>query len=449
MATVNAVVYDQFKREDGTFHVQIKVFHKDVRRFIETNHYVTARQLDEDLKIKDKHILKSLDETLVDYRKTIGDLGPKLDFFTCDDLKAYLVNKDKEVDFIAFCTQHIISLRKVKRDGTANNHRAVRNSLIDYFKKKSVSIIEINSGMLFAYEKWLQNDRTMSRINQLGNEVTTTEKGMQVGGVYSHMRDLRTLFNEARKVYNNEDIGVVKIKHYPFKVYKIGAPPKTRKRNIPGEQLVKIKNCVVEPGGRAELARDLFLLSFYMCGMNAVDFYNLDGYDPQSTRLEYNRSKTSSLRDDGAFISIKIVPEARPLLEKYIGKLQDRYSTYNGLDTALSKGMKLLRNTTGIPEVTFYWARHTFATIARNKCKIAKEDIAEALNHVDGEHKTTDIYIEKDWSIVDNVQVSVMKFLRKLVKPKPDKPYKLKVKESVKELNNPNDQRKTMRLVSA
>ena len=114
MATVNAVVYDQFKREDGTFHVQIKVFHKDVRRFIETNHYVTARQLDANLKIKDKYILKSLDETLTDYRQTIGDLAPKLDFFTCDDLKAYLINKDKEVDFIAFCSQYIISLRKAK-----------------------------------------------------------------------------------------------------------------------------------------------------------------------------------------------------------------------------------------------------------------------------------------------------------------------------------------------
>lgn len=221
MATVKAVVYDQFYREeDGTYHVQIKVFHKDVRRFIETNHYVTARQLDAGKKIKDKHILKSLDDILTHYRQAIGDLAPKLDFFTCDDLKAYLINKDKEVDFIAFCDQHIAALRKVKRNGTANNHRAVRNSLIDYFKKQSVSIVEINSGMLFAYEKWLKTDRTMVRVNQLGKEVTTTEKGMQTGGIYSHMRDLRTLFNEARKIYNNEDIGVVKIKHYPFKAYK-------------------------------------------------------------------------------------------------------------------------------------------------------------------------------------------------------------------------------------
>ena len=446
MATVKAVVYDQFYREeDGTYHVQIKVFHKDVRRFIETNHYVTGKQLDANKKIKDKQILKSLDETLTNYRQTIGDLSTKLDFFSCDDLKAYLLNKDKDVDFISFCAQHIASLRKSKRDGTADNHRAIRNSLIDYFKRENVSISEINSGMLFAYEKWLKTDRTMTRNNQFGNEVTTTEKGMQAGGIYSHMRDLRTLFNEARKIYNNEDIGVVKIKHYPFKVYKIGAPPKTKKRNIPVEQVIKIKNSEVKPDSRAELAKDLFLLSFYMCGMNAVDFYNIDNYDPQSSRLEYNRSKTSGLRDDSAFISIKIVPEARPLLEKYIGKLKGRYSTYHGLDTALSKGMQHLRKISGIPEITFYWARHTFATIARNKCQMDKDDIAEALNHVDGDHKITDIYIEKDWSVVDKVQAAVMKFFMEFGKPKPAKPQKNKKYE----MNNPIEQRRTMRLVSA
>jgi integrase len=445
MATVNAVVYDQFKRDDGTCHVQIKIFHKDVRRFIETNHYVTVRQLDDKLKIKDKHILKSLEETLTNYRQTIGDLAPKLDFFTCDDLKAYLINKDKEVDFIDFCSQHIESLRKAKRNGTADNHRAIRNSLIDYFNKKIVSIVEINSGMLFAYEKWLQTDRTMTRTNQLGNEVTTTEKGMQAGGIYSHMRDLRTLFNEARRIYNNEDIGVIKIKHYPFKVYKIGAPPKTKKRNIPAEQIIKLKNSLLKPESRAELARDLFMLSFYMCGMNAVDFYNLNSYDPESTRLEYNRSKTTGLRDDDAFISVKIVPEARPLLEKYIGKLQNRYSTYNGLDTALSKGMHQLRKIAGVADITFYWARHTFATIARNKCHMDKDSIAEALNHVDGDHKTTDIYIEKDWSIVDKVQAAVIKFFRELNKPKPAKPQTKKLNELV----DPIEYRKTMRLVTA
>lgn len=154
------------------------------------------------------------------------------------------------------------------------------------------------------------------------------------------MRDLRTLFNEARKVYNTEDLGIVKIKHYPSKVYKIGAAPKTKKRNITPEQVITIQKCKVEPGGRAELAKDLFMLSLYMCGTNAVDIYNLDSYYPDRIRLEYNRAKTERVRDDNAFISIRIVPEARPLLEKYIGNLQTRYSTHNGLDTALSLGMQ-------------------------------------------------------------------------------------------------------------
>jgi len=151
------------------------------------------------------------------------------------------------------------------------------------------------------------------------------------------------------------------------------------------------------------------------------------------------------MRYDDAFISLKIIPEARPLLEKYMGTLRARYSTANGLDTALSKGMELVRERTELQELTFYWARHSFATIARNKCRMSKDDIAEALNHVDGEHGTTDIYIEKDWSIVDDVQAAVIKFIRDLKNPP-----RLKVKAPANtELVMPEEHRKTMRLVSA
>lgn len=242
---------------------------------------------------------------------------------------------------------------------------------------------------------------------------------MKDGGIYPHMRDLRTLFNEACRLYNNEDFGIIKIKHYPFKVYKIGAPPKTRKRNIAAERIIKLRDEDLPPDSRAELARDLFMLSFYLCGMNAVFLYKLDRYDPAWKRLEYNRSKTEGMRDDDAFISIRIVPEARPLLAKYMGTLQRRYSTANGLGTALSKGMSLIRDRCELPELTFSWARHSFATIARNKCRISKDDIAEALNHVDGEHTTTDIYIEKDWGIVDDVQATVINLFRSLEGPQP------------------------------
>lgn len=414
MATVGLMV-SYYRKDDGTYNVNIRVFHRKERKFIETSHYVSDKQLDDEFNIKDKHLLLILEKTLLDYRTEISSLGSKLNMMTCENLRDHLRDKDKEIEFIGFCTDHINTLREEKRDGSANNHRSVRNSLIDYFGRSSILIGEINSAMLFSYEKWLKTDRTMKRINQLGKEVVTIEKGMKAGGIYAHMRDLRTLFNEARRKYNNEDIGIIRIKHYPFSKYKIGAPPKTKKRNITAEQTVQLMRCNVPPGGRAELAKDLFTLSFYLCGMNAVDLYSIEKANIKNGRLEYNRSKTSGQRDDEAFISVRIVPEARDLLQRYIGTLKNRYSTYTGLDTALSKGMKQLQKLTGIPGMTFYSARHTFANIARNKCRMSKDDIAEALNHIDEEHKITDIYIEKDWSNVDLVQKSVIAYLKILM----------------------------------
>jgi integrase len=155
------------------------------------------------------------------------------------------------------------------------------------------------------------------------------------------------------------------------------------------------------------------MLSFYLCGTNAVDFYNLRKKDIKHGRLEYNRAKTKGRRRDNAFISIKLIKEAKPLLEKYIELLPKRYKTYSGLDTALSEGMKELRKITGIDEITFYWARHTFANTARNACRMSKDDVALALNHIDEGHRTTDIYISKDWKIVDEVQEKVVGMLFK------------------------------------
>lgn len=414
MATVSAVVYDHHEKTDKTINVKIRVYHKDEKKFIDTTHYVTRKQLDKDFKIKDKFLLKILDDTLDDYRKTISEIGTKLNFFSCEDLRDHLRDKDSDVDFIKFSRKHIKNLKEAGRTGTASNQTTVVNSLCDYFKRESISINEIHFNMLTIYEKWLRKDRIMVRINQLGKSVETTEKGLKDSGIHNHMRDLRTLFNEARRLYNNEDLGIIKIKHYPFKKYKVGSPPLTVKRNNTIEEVRIIRDCIIEPGSRAELARDLYILSFYMCGINAVDLYKGTFKNIRNGRLDYNRSKTEAGRKDNAFISIKIVDEAKPLLEKYLEKLSIRYANHEGLDYALSKGMEHLRKITGIPDITLYWARHTFGNLARNSCRMSKDDVGLALNHIDEGHRTTDIYIAKDWTIVDEVQNKVVTLLRKL-----------------------------------
>ncbi len=69
---------------------------------------------------------------------------------------------------------------------------------------------------------------------------------------------------------------------------------------------------------------------------------------------------------------------------------------------------------TGLSGVTFYWARHTFANAARNDCRMSKNDVALALNQVEEGNRTTDIYIAKDWKILDDIQCKVIAQPRKV-----------------------------------
>jgi hypothetical protein len=124
--------------------------------------------------------------------------------------------------------------------------------------------------------------------------VTTESKGLTDRGVHNIMRDLRTLFNEARRKYNNDDLGVIKIPHYPFSRYQIPKKPATRKRNHTIEQVRLIRDCIVKPGSRAELAKELYMLSFYLCGINAVDLYYLESYYG-------NRLNTIGLKQKGKY----------------------------------------------------------------------------------------------------------------------------------------------------
>jgi len=408
MATVCVKILPHHLKADGTYNVKIRITQKKVKRYIDTEHFVTQKQLTKKLTLKDAFIEQQLNTLVIKYRQEISKLDEKLDFMDADQLRDHLVGKDEAIDFIKFCDGHIKKLRQEGRAASAANHVTIRNSLVDYFQSQRISVMAITSSMLTNYERFLRGERELIRVNQLKREVTTTKKGLSDAGLYNYMRDLRTLFNAARAKYNDEELGIVRIPHYPFRKYKVGSPPATAHRNLGSTVILKLINIKTEPGSRPELAKELFWLSFMLCGINAADLYQLTPDQIRHGRLEYNRAKTKGRRKDKAFISIKIPDKASALLPKYLGKLKERYYSAKGLDTALSKGMKALCKSAELNGITFYWARHSFASIARNDCRFSKDDIALALNHVDNGHSVTDIYIAKDWSIVDEVQDAVI-----------------------------------------
>ncbi len=63
------------------------------------------------------------------------------------------------------------------------------------------------------------------------------------------------------------------------------------------------------------------------------------------------------------------------------------------------------------PELTTYWARHSWATIA-HKIGISKDVISMALGHSFG-CKTTDIYIDFDRDKVDEANRKVIDYINK------------------------------------
>ena len=71
-------------------------------------------------------------------------------------------------------------------------------------------------------------------------------------------------------------------------------------------------------------------------------------------------------------------------------------------------GLKTVGKAVGISDLEFYQARHTFATLSRNLMKFSKGDVDEALNHV-GSFEVADIYIAKDFSIINDNNFKLIK----------------------------------------
>lgn len=251
--------------------------------------------------------------------------------------------------------------------------------------------------------------------------VTTKKKPLSDVGVFDYMTNVRILFNAAINEYNDDEKDEVLIAHYPFRKYKLQKPPEPDKRNLKPDQIKAISQINENEleFERTKFARDVFMLSFYLVGINMADLYDMQVSDFREGRLSYKRRKTKGRRRDQAFISIKVEPEVVPPIEKYRAKSGDylfdfskRYCDSHTFGNNVNKGLKKLAAKCRIEEnLTTYYARHSWATIARNNCGVSKDDINLSLNHVDEGLKMADVYIAKDWSLIDEANRKVIDYL--------------------------------------
>lgn len=196
------------------------------------------------------------------------------------------------------------------------------------------------------------------------------------------LRNIRAVFNWAI----DEEI----TDKYPFRRFKV-RQERVPIRNISVETLVALRDYPVEPG--LEMYRDLFMLTFYLCGINAVDLLECKGLT--NGRMVYHRRKTGRLYD------LPVYPEAQAIIDKWKGKdwllcPLDTYKNYNDFLWHWNAGLRKIgekevpppRNGKVaktiykplVPDITTYTARYTFATIAAD-LDIPRETVALCLGH--------------------------------------------------------------------
>jgi integrase len=423
MATFKAIVYKHHRKADGTYNVKIRVTHKKVKRNLATNIMVDDSDITRSMRIKNQACADLLDDMLRRCRQKCNEHAHELGDMSVDDvvrLVADVVAGKKTsadgkfyLDFVQYARGYIGKLREAGRKGTANARESALKSLIRFAGRDTISVHEITAKFV---ESWIDFIRAGLR-RQSG----TAES--------QYPRSVQTILNAAKSEFNDEDLGVIRIPLSPFKKVKLPLPPMRERRALDVEVIRMIFAYSGELSKSAAFARDMFMLSFLLVGMNGVDLFTCTSY--AAGRITYQRTKVENRRRDKGEISIKVEPEALPLIEKYrdasgkrVFNLYQMYSSINTFSVSINgkkdrlkdgqisaRGLKALGALVGAPDLILYSARHSWATIARNRCGVSKDDVAFALNHVDSRMAVTDTYLEKDWTLIDRANRKVIDYV--------------------------------------
>lgn len=239
-------------------------------------------------------------------------------------------------------------------------------------------------------------------------------QGMSVNGIAQQLRNIRAVFNYCRKRKYTQD--------YPFLTYRI-KEEMVAPNSLTVDQLRTLRDYPCEAW--QEIYRDLFMLSFYLGGVNAGDLLLCKGLT--NGRFVAKRQKT------GELIDVPVCDEAMRIIEKYKGKnyllcVMDNYKDYHDFTSRWDRALKKIGPTEIVPDkvgrrrkvvyhplfpnITTYTARYTFASIAANDCEIPTETIGKCLAHAWSKNTVTARYISDDRRKVDQAFAMVLDRVR-------------------------------------
>ncbi|MCR9287209.1 MAG: tyrosine-type recombinase/integrase [Bacteroidetes bacterium] len=267
-----------------------------------------------------------------------------------NQFKTKFINLESQ-DFVAFCKDEIAQREKMNfAFETIRNYKTSLNKLTAF--KKHISFSDLTVSFLQSYEAYM--------ITELDNDVNT---------IFSAMKFVRTMLNEARKK------GISDV--YPFNIYKLVYKNDTRDR-LDAFELLKLQEIYNQNSLIPNLQHVLryFLFACYT-GLTWRDLESLKFEEIFANEGEYFIRKKRK-KTDNLFI-VPLLQSAKDLIDLD----QDEGLVFENIYTN-QKSNEYIKKVVKIAEinkrVSFHVARHTFGTVAMNY-GIPQEVVQKMMGH--------------------------------------------------------------------
>lgn len=345
MATLKLCILPYRRKANGRLGIYISVTHHREVRYISTDF-----EIDDDFQFEDGKVCYRKDAEKMNRRLqyVLQEYAEKLEQINlatvrdCAHLKKILTSEEEQT--------HQITINELFERRIAQLREEGRNKYADMNEYSRSVIVSILSDTPIVYI-------TRNDIKVLEKQLY--KRGYSNCNVQMRMAHFKAAINAA------VDSDVLRLADHPFRGYKM---PKSEVRmmDVTLKEFESIYN-VQCPSSRVMLARDMWLLSFYLGGINLADLVKADLSGPV---LSYQRSKTKEKKSGNKDTVLSIQPEARKIIKKYIGADGCIVIPYNGSYqnkcSYLNKCLKLLAAEAFISQTnfSFYSARKTFAQFA-------------------------------------------------------------------------------------
>jgi len=349
MPTLKPVVLKNEQLADGTYKVKISVFHKGKTCYISTDLRVSSPSHLKNgaiVKEPESSVKSSRVRTLLNQYQSIVDSIEQPGLYTCPQIKDIILRNDNSKAPKTYQSASDEYVRLLYSEGRASYAQLISKATEYFlsFTNGDVFLCDITPLIIESFSRHLSQRRKRN-----GQPLSKTMVNMVLARV-------KVIVNYAvREQY-------VSYQFHPFLKTKI-TRSKVREVDLPLDTMRQLIAFSSESKA-LQVARDVFVLSFYMSGMNLIDLLKTDF---RKSETAYMRSKT--MNRSAEVYHLPIPQEAKEIASRYInnkGRLDFGYSfSYHNLLCYISRSLARIKETLGIEDdLVFYSARKSFSQYA-------------------------------------------------------------------------------------